>query len=110
MHLFVLVLPRKQWDSAIQLNQDATERPHVNSCCVLDSKYDFGGTIEPRLNVSVDLFPLKAATAHINHFYPTFVFFFHKYILGFEVAVDNPISMKEIQGLQNLNCKPSNQI
>lgn len=52
--LLVFILPGEDGHASIQLRQNTTETPHVNRHSVVHPQYDFGASIETRLNVGVD--------------------------------------------------------
>ncbi len=68
LHLLLFVLTCKQWIPNEQLIQDAAKRPHVDARCVMNAKHDFWGSVEPALDVRVELFILIGGTSKINDF------------------------------------------
>ena len=47
LHLFALIGPREEGEPSKKLDQNATQRPHVNLRCVREqTKHDVGCTVE----------------------------------------------------------------
>lgn len=66
--LLHLVFTRKQRISCVQLSQYAPKAPHVNRSVVRQAEYYFWGTIESRLNVSVNTLVFKTRGSKVNDF------------------------------------------
>lgn len=81
-HLFVLIFPWEYWVSSVQLSKDTGHRPDIDSTGVGDAEDDLGSTIESALNVSVDLFLLVAAAAHVDDLDARFILVFEHDVLG----------------------------
>lgn len=75
LHLFLFVFACEQWVSAEQLIKDAPERPHVDTRCVVDTQHDLRRSVEPALDVSVELFTLVGRAAKVDHLDPRLVRF-----------------------------------
>lgn len=64
--MLLLVFTREQRVSNIKLVQDAAKTPHIDGTVVGYAENDLGSSIEARLNVCIDFFVRKAATAEVN--------------------------------------------
>lgn len=63
----MFVLAREKGVSGVELSEDAAEAPHVDCACVGDAEDDLGGSVEARLDVSVDSLVYEAARAVVNY-------------------------------------------
>ena len=109
MDLLTLVGAREKWKSGKKFNHDATKRPHVDLLRVWEyAQHDVRGTVEPRLDVGVDDFILKTATAEVSNSDSTLVLLFHEDVFWFKVAVDNTQVLEIAQSREELYCKASN--
>lgn len=73
--MVLLVLTWEERVTNIQFVEDAAETPHVYSAIVWDTEDNLWGSVEPRLDIRINLLILKAATAEINDFDPRFIYF-----------------------------------
>jgi hypothetical protein len=81
--LLILVFAGEEWNSTVEFNEYAPERPHVDSCRVLDAKDDFWGAIEATLDVRVYLLSFETPTSHINHLNAALVLLLHQDVFRF---------------------------
>lgn len=109
LHLLFLVLARKDGEADEELVEDAPERPHVDCRRVLDAHHDFGGTVEPTLNVRVELFILVCATSEINHLDSTLVTLAQQDVFGFHVTMDDVELFHIVKGDEQLDGKAANE-
>jgi len=56
--LLLLVFAREDRESCIELGEDATQTPHVDSHVIVHAQDDFRRPIETTLNISIDLLVL----------------------------------------------------
>lgn len=89
LHLFFLVLTGKDGEANKEFVEDAAEGPHVDGRCVANAHHDFRRSIEPRLNVRVELLGLVCAGPKVDHFDSALVAFAKKNIFRLHVAVHN---------------------
>lgn len=75
-NLLVFTFSWENRESSKKLNKNTSKTPHVNCRSIFDPENHFRCPIESTLNISINLFPLKAATTYINNSHSTFVFFF----------------------------------
>ena len=73
--MLFLILTREKRIANVQLIENTAERPHVDSSIVGNAKDDLWGSVEPTLDVSVDLLILEATTTEINDFNTWFINF-----------------------------------
>lgn len=92
-----------------QLCEKTAKRPHIDSCSVRDSKDNLWCSVEARLNVCVNAFILQTGTSVVDHLDSRFARLLQQDILRLQVAMHNSEVLLELEGLQNLNCKPSDQ-
>ena len=64
--MLLLVLTGEERVANVELVEDAAERPHVNGGVVGDAKDNLWGSVEPTLDVGVDLLVLEAPAAEID--------------------------------------------
>ena len=107
--LLHLVLTREKRVTRIELCQDTTEAPHVNSSSVWDSEDDLGGSIKPRLYVSVDSFVLEARRSKVDDLDSRLIWCLEKDVLGLEVTMNDLVIFDVFQTLQDLNGKSADQ-
>ena len=109
-HLLILSLAGEQGDARIQLNQDASERPHVNGSGVTYPQYYLRSSIETALNVGINLPSVEATASHIDHLYPRLVLFLQQDVLGLQVTVDDSLPTEKVQRLQDLDGKAADEV
>lgn len=63
-----LVFSWKEWVSDIEFIENASETPHVDGRIVGDAQHDLRSSVEPALDVGVDLLCFEAATAEVDDF------------------------------------------
>jgi hypothetical protein len=83
----LLIFPREYRVSSLELNQYASETPHVDGGCVWNPKNDFGGSVETRLDVRVYSFILEAARAKVDDFDARFVGALKQDVLWLQVTM-----------------------
>lgn len=66
VQLFHFTLAWEDWDASVELDEDAAETPHVNSCRVRDPNDDLWRSVESRLNVGVDPLVREARRAEVD--------------------------------------------
>lgn len=62
------------------------------------------------MDVGIDLLAFKAATADIYDLYPALILLLQQNIFRFQVAVNYLLPLEEVQSLEDLDRKPSDQI
>lgn len=72
----------------VKFIEDAAKGPHVYGCVVRNSEDDLGCTVEPRLDVGVDLLVFEAAAAKVDDLDARLVDLAQEDILGLQVAMD----------------------
>lgn len=105
----MLGLSRKYGVSRVQFRQDSSKAPHIDSVRIPDSKYDFGSSIEPALDVCVQLLVQEARASEVNYFDTRLVPVLQDNIFRLQVAMDYVFSFHIVQSVEDLNSKPSNQ-
>lgn len=89
LDLFLLVLACEDWESNVELVQDATERPHIDGWRVSDAHHDLWGSVETTLDVRVELVRLVGSTSKVDYLDATLVGLTQKDVLRFHVTVDD---------------------
>jgi len=89
LHLLFLILACKNRVPDEQLVKDAAKGPHVDRRIVADAHHDLWRSIEPRLDISVELVLLVRARAKVNDFDTTLVTLAKQNILGLHITVHN---------------------
>ena len=99
LHLFFLVFTWEQRIAHVELVQDAAEGPHVDGRVVGDAHDDLGGTVEPRLDIGVDLFVDEGGTSEVNDLYARLVGLLEQDVLGLQIAVDDLEHFQVLKGV-----------
>ena len=107
--LFLLIFPREYRIPSLELNQYASETPHVDSGCVGDPKNDFGGSVETRLDICVNSFILEAARAKVDDFDTGFVRALKQDVLWLQVTMYDALLTQVLKSLEYLNGEASDQ-
>lgn len=107
--LFLLILAREYRVSSLELNQYASETPHVDGWCVRNPKNDFRGSVETRLDVSVNSFILEAARAKVDDFDARFVRALKQDVLWFQVTMNDALLTQVLKSLKYLYGESSDQ-
>lgn len=95
-------------DAREQLGEDAPEGPHVDGGCVGDPKNNLRSTVEPRLNVGVNLLVGEARGSEVDDLNTRLVGALQEDVFGLQITVDDLFVSEVLQGLQNLNGEPPN--
>lgn len=74
-HMFFFIFTWEQRVTNVELIEDATETPHINSCIIRYAEDDLGCSIEARLDIGVDLLIFKATTTKIDNLDAWFINF-----------------------------------
>ena len=109
MHLLLLVLSCEDGEAHKQFVQDAAKGPHVNGRSVADSHHDLRSSVEPTLDIGIELLVFICATTEIDDFDSTLVLFPEQDVLWFEVAVDDVELFHVVERDQDLDGEPSNK-
>jgi len=96
-HVLLLILSWEERIADIQLVEDTAETPHVNGCVVWDAQDNFWRSVEPRLNVGVDLLVLEAARTEVDNLNSRFVNLSKQNVLRFEITMDNVMLSHVVQ-------------
>ena len=106
----MFILPPEKRVAEVQLRDYAAEAPDIDFAVVGHAEDYFGGAVVAALDVGVDGFPLEAAWTEIDDLDSRFVHLLQKNVLRFEVRVNNPVTMQEVDSIQQLQHEASDQI
>ena len=95
----MLILAWEYRVSSLELNQYASETPHIDGGCVWDPKDDFGSSVESRLDVCVYSFILEAARAEVDDFDAGFVWALKQDVLWLQVTMYNALLTQVLKSL-----------
>ena len=107
--MILLVFSWEEWLADVELVKDASERPHVDGCSVRDAKNDFRCSVEPTLDVCVDLLVLETTRSEVNDFDARFVDLSQQDIFWFQVAMYDVVFSHVVQGNEDLDSESLNQ-
>lgn len=110
LHLFLLVLPRKERNTSKQFPKNTPSGPHINLEAILNAHRDFGGTIIPRLYISVPGFVLEATGSQIDNLDAGLVELSEEDVFGFEVAVDDVLLAEELERGEELDGEAADEL
>lgn len=122
--LIVLVLSRQQRVSCQKFGQNASQRPHIDWHSVLRSENNFWGSVESGLDIRVDALIIKArwsevdnlkkdiSNSHVEfqYLYSASTLLFQEHIFWFQITMDQPILLKEIQTQEHRISKFSHEL
>lgn len=108
--MIFFVLTWEQRIADIKFVKNTPKRPHINSGCISDSKYDFRRPVESTLDIGVNLLVFKTARSKINNFDSRLVYFSKEDVFWFEIAMDYLVFVKVVKRNENLYRKPLDQI
>ena len=94
----------------VQLGSDAPETPHVDSAVIGNAKHDLRSSVEPALDVGVNLFVQEGAGAKIDDLEARLVGFFEQNVFRLQVAVDDLEHLQVLEGVKQLNGKAPDQV
>lgn len=100
LHLLFLVFTCEDRVAYVELVENASKRPDVDSWCIPDAHHNLGGTIESALNVGVELFSFVSSTTKVYHFYSTLVRFPQENIFRLHVTMHNLVLLHVVQCYQ----------
>ena len=109
LNLLFLIFSCKNWESNIELVENAAERPHVDGGRVPDPHHDLWRSVKSTLDVSVKLISFIGSTAEINDLNSTFVRFPEQNVLWLHIAVNNIVLLHEVQRHQQLDGEPPDE-
>jgi hypothetical protein len=66
LELLLFILSWEEWSSFIEFCDYAAETPNIDGEGVFESEDNLWSSVEPTLNISVDLVVIEAAGAEIN--------------------------------------------
>lgn len=90
-HMVLFVFAGKEWVTDVKFIKDTAKAPHVYRCLIGNSKHNLWSSIKPWLDISINLFVLKAPRSKVNDLYTWLIDLSQKNILWFQVTVHNII-------------------
>jgi hypothetical protein len=109
LDLLLLVLAGEDREADVQLVQNAAKRPHVDGRRVSDSHHDLWCSIEPALDVGVELVCLVRPTAKVDHLYTTLVRLPQENVLWLHVAMYDVVLFHVVERDEQLDREAANQ-
>ena len=85
--MIFFIFSGEEWLADVEFVQDAAEGPHVNRCSVRDPENDLWRSIEPTLDVCVNLVVLETSRTEVDNFDARFIDLAEENILWLEVTV-----------------------
>lgn len=89
LHLFLLILPRKQGYPCKQLCQNTPRRPYINLKPILNAHSNLRRPVIPRLYIRIPSLILETTRPQIYNLNPGLIKLPQENVFWFEVAVDD---------------------
>jgi hypothetical protein len=108
-HLVVLGRTWEQWQSQEELHHDTAQGPHVDSGGIRKAEQDFGGTVEPGLDISVHGLSLVTSRTEIDNFDDGALEVLEQNVFGFQITVNQAGLVEECKTIKKLLGKDADQ-
>ena len=109
LNLLLFVLTCEYWEANVQFVENASQTPHIDGRRVPDAHHDLWCSVEPTLDIGVELVNLVSSTSKVNYFDSTLVWLPQQNILRLHVTVDNVVLLHVVERHEELDCESSHQ-